>query len=44
MKNIEIIHFNSRVLKLTSKNEEELVLPDNKRYYKVVIIKQPNAK
>lgn len=38
MKNKEIINFNSRVLKLASKNEEELVLPDNKRYYKVAII------
>lgn len=39
MKNKEIINFNSRVLKLTSKNEEELVLPDNERHYKVAVIK-----
>lgn len=33
MYNIEIVYFNSRVLKLSSKNGEELVLPDSKRYY-----------
>lgn len=44
MKNIEIISFNSRVLKLTSKNGNELVLSDSKRYYKVAIIKIAKGK